>query len=195
MYLTRIILGKSQAARLKISDAYAWHQRLWEAFPDASAANRNFLFRIDDAAMDMKVLMLSQSEPAAPIWGYWEPKKIVDSFLSHNAYRFQLKANPTMRRSNDRRRLGIYAEKQLREWMQRKAGQHGFDIQENSLVVGAPIDEYFQKNGRRGKHVSVDFQGVLAVRDTNLFSDCFSTGIGSAKAFGFGLLMLQPMLC
>ncbi|MCK5806428.1 MAG: type I-E CRISPR-associated protein Cas6/Cse3/CasE, partial [Lentisphaeria bacterium] len=118
---------------------------------------------------------------------------VADSFLTHDAYRFQLRANPTMRRNADRRRLGIYGEDRLREWMKRKADQHGFEILADSLVVGAPIDETFVRDRKRGKHVAVDFGGMLEVRDRAAFIHAFEAGIGSAKAFGFGLLMLRAV--
>jgi CRISPR system Cascade subunit CasE len=51
----------------------------------------------------------------------------------------------------------------------------------------------FVKQGHRGKHIGVDFQGVLRVTDRAAFHYAFETGIGPAKAFGFGLLMLQPV--
>ncbi len=191
-YLTRITLGKSQAARLRISDAYAWHRKLWESFPGHDDEKNHFLFRVDDVKRDLAVLMLSRTKPVIPEWGHWETKKIAESFLRHTKYRFQIKANPTMRRSRDRRRLGLYREDMLLEWINRKAAQNGFDIEKNELVIGAPMDEFFVKNSRRGKHVAVDFKGALSVVDRDLFIDAFSNGIGSAKAFGFGMLMLRP---
>ncbi len=192
-YLTRITLGRSQAACLNIADSYAWHRRLWEAFPGRDGESRDFLFRTDDIGRDLRVFLLSETAPVPPVWGHWEPRRIADSFLDHEAYRFQLRANPTMRRGSDGRRLAIYAEDRLREWILRKARQGGFDVQPESLVVGAPLDEYFFKNGRRGKHVSVDFQGLLTVENRRAFAAAFQAGIGAAKAFGFGLLMLQPV--
>jgi len=189
--LTQITLGRSQAAQLRLADAYAWHQALWKAFPGRDGDKRDFLFRIDQAGRDLRVLMLSAEDPEPPVWGHWQSKTVAECFLQHNTYRFQLRANPTMRRNSDRRRLGIYAEPRLRKWMQCKADLHGFTIADGSLVVDAPMDENFVKNGRRGKHVSVDFSGILTVKDRADFARAFETGIGSAKAFGYGLLMLQ----
>ena len=63
----------------------------------------------------------------------------------------------------------------------------------DTLEVGAPVDETFDKDGRRGKHAAVDFTGVMRVTDRDLFIQTFNTGIGSAKGFGYGLLMLKPI--
>lgn len=192
-YLTRIQMGKTEAAQNRFHDNYAWHRGLWEAFKGPDDNKREFLFRIDDCQAHFRVLLLSSKEPREQRWGKWQSKQIAPEFLEHHAYRFQLKANPTMRRNRDRRRLGIYAEPRLREWMNRKAASAGFEIVSGSLGVGAPVDQTFLKGKRQGKHVSVDFQGLLQVTERETFRSAFHQGIGSAKAFGFGMLMLRPV--
>lgn len=196
-FLTRITAGKSEAARLGIHDSYQWHRRMWEAFPGMPDAERRFLFRVDDMRESFMVMLLSEHGPEPAGWGRWETKRIRPGFLGHDRYRFQLRANPTMRRNEDRRRLGLYREDLLRGWMERKAGMNGFSIIDTSLQISAPVDEAFAKKTeagefRRGKHVSVEFTGLLTVSDRTAFENAFKTGIGTAKAFGFGLLMLQP---
>jgi len=52
--------------------------------------------------------------------------------------------------------------------------------------------EYFEKNGQTGLHSAVEFQGVLAVTDPARFHETFTRGVGPAKAFGFGLLVIAP---
>jgi CRISPR system Cascade subunit CasE len=44
----------------------------------------------------------------------------------------------------------------------------------------------------RGMHSAVEFQGALNVTDPAKFHETFTRGIGSAKAFGFGLLVIAP---
>ena len=191
--LTQALVSKREAAASGLRDAYKWHQAIWEAFPDRDDEKRDFLFRLDDKGRTFRLYVLSSSEPTPPGWGQWQSKPVASSFLEHQEYRFQLKANPTMRRCSDRRRVALYAEDRLREWMHRKAEASGFELVEESLVVGAPVDDVFRRNGKAGKHVGVDFQGLVRVTDRNRFKQAFEKGIGSAKAFGFGMLMLQPV--
>ncbi len=191
--LTQIMVNKTVAARKRLSDAYAWHKALWEAFPDRPDDNRDFLFRIDDQHSEFRVLLLSLHVPTPQTWGQWKGKPVSEHFLNHSHYAFQLKVNPTKRRCKDRRRLGIYDETELKDWIARKAQQYGFSLIKESLSVGAPMNETFLKNHHRGKHVSVDFKGYLTVTNPDAFKSGFQKGIGSAKAFGFGLLMLQPL--
>jgi len=193
MVLTQILVDKAEAASLRLSDGYAWHQALWRAFPGRDGQARDFLFRVDDRESRFRVYLLSAVPPTPPRWGQWSTKCVAPGFLSHDRYVFQVKANPTMRRSSDRRRLGICRDDRLREWMARKAAANGFAVVPDSLRLSPPIEEVFVCRGRRGKHVAVEFSGLLAVTDRSGFHCAFQAGIGSAKAFGFGLLMLRPV--
>ena len=192
-YLSQIILHKQEAARHRLRDSYAWHRALWETFSGRNGDHRHFLFRIDDRHPHFRVLLLSIHRPVLPGWGQWECREVSPTFLGNERYRFQIKANPTMRRVSDRRRIGIYAEPRLREWVARKANNNGFAIEPGTLTLSAPIDEAFVREGHRGKHVSVDFGGLLRVKALDIFQSAFQNGIGPAKAFGFGLLMLDPL--
>jgi CRISPR system Cascade subunit CasE len=199
-YLSQVIVHKGEAARLQLQDTYAWHRQLWRAFPGRDGEPRDFLFRVDDRHETSRVLLLSVEPPVVPDWGSWEVKRVTDSFLSQDRYRFQVRANPTVKRvvrdtAGDRkkngRRTGIYDPEGLRAWIDRKALEAGIEILDCS--AGPAISSFFVKEGRRGKHIAVDFQGALRVKDRAAFEKTFYTGIGPAKAFGFGLLMLQPV--
>ncbi len=193
-FLSQLYVNKTDSARKRISDSYGWHQFIWKSFPNSDGQSRFFLYRIDDAGTQFRLLLLSKTSPAPGDFGDWQSKTISTSFLTNQFYRFQLKANPTMRRVSDRRRLGIYSEDKLRQWLENKAEQSGFRIALPSLIIGAPTDEAFVRNRVRGKHVSVDFQGMLEVNDRDAFKTAFENGVGSAKSFGYGMLMLQPVL-
>jgi CRISPR system Cascade subunit CasE len=190
-YLTQIMIPKLVVTRIR--DPYGWHKTIWKAFSGRPEKERDFLFRIDDRGDDFRVYILSEEKPAPLEFGVWETKAVQDGFLDRERYRFQLKANPTMRRKEDGRRLGLFKDDLLRAWMIRKAMAGGFEVDERTLVVGAPMEERFRKGEVFGKHIAVDFQGVLEVRDKVLFKKSFAEGIGSAKSFGYGLLMIQAV--
>jgi CRISPR system Cascade subunit CasE len=198
-YLSRITVDFQTAAQRKLRDSYAWHKVLWQAFPETES--RNFLYRLEPRDSGFLLYLLSENEPVVPSWGRWESKLIGASFLEYSTYRFQLCANPTRRYINDGRgkrfekgkRFVVADPKELKNWMLRKAGQGGFTVDEATLQIGPPINQPFYKNGKRGNHKRVEFQGVLSVADREPFKKTFHSGIGSAKAFGFGLLVLQPI--
>ena len=76
--------------------------------------------------------------------------------------------------------------------MQTKAGQHGFRLEGAIAVEDAGVS-VFRRQERTGTHAGVRFRGRLQVTDRERFIHAFHHGIGSAKAFGYGMLLLQPL--
>ena len=199
-YLTQILINKRDALQHRLTDSYRWHQALWKAFPSPAGTPRSFLSRVDNYGQNYRVYLLSDRAPMMQPWGEWATREIASNFLEYTHYRFDLRANPTIKRvirseSGERkkngRRTAIYDPDQLNEWLQNKAQQHGFAIL--NVEVGAPVTQHFRRKNRQGKHICVDFRGTLQVQNQNHFKDAFQTGIGTAKAFGFGMLVLQPL--
>ena len=81
----------------------------------------------------------------------------------------------------------------LVDWLKRKGEAGGFLVDVDSLRILSGQREYFSKQGAKGLHASVDFEGVLKVTDSARFHEAFSRGVGPAKAFGFGLLIIAPV--
>jgi CRISPR system Cascade subunit CasE len=79
------------------------------------------------------------------------------------------------------------------DWLRRKGAEGGFFIDEGTLRIFPRGRDYFEKNGQRGLHSAVEFQGALTVDNPTRFSGSFKRGIGPAKAFGFGLLVIEPI--
>lgn len=189
LFLSRMVVSLDVAWQSGLRTCYDWHKFIWEALPERADAKRDFLFRVDVKDRKVMVLLLSAVPPRED--SRFETKPVAETFLSHLAYRFQLRANPTFRRSADKRRIAIYRQEELDKWFRRKLEVIGCEV--ISIIVDHPHDEIFTKDGKRGKHVSVDAEGIVKVKDANAFSAGFRTGIGSAKGFGFGMLMLQPI--
>jgi CRISPR system Cascade subunit CasE len=66
-------------------------------------------------------------------------------------------------------------------------------IEEAVLRTVSRGREYFERQGVRGLHSAVEYHGVLTVTDPARFYETFTRGIGSGKAFGFGLLVIAPL--
>jgi len=93
-----------------------------------------------------------------------------------------------------RKRRAITKREDLITWLQRKAESGGFQVSADSLRTLPRGQEYFHKDRRsHGTHTAVEFQGELTVTDPTQFRVTVASGIGSAKAFGFGLLVLAPI--
>lgn len=212
-WLARLELDTDLLKRLKILDTYDWHKRLWHCFPNAPEQKRDFLTRIDLLEGAVRAWLLSEREPLRPEWCPAEAfvaKEIAPGFLLHKHYAFDLRANPTkvliqrgpdgspMRRKNGKSSLGkrvpLISREDLKGWIDRKAAEAGFRISEaRPLEIGPMVEHHFRERENRGYHGGVQFRGILEVTDPARFSQAYFKGIGSAKGFGFGLLLLSPV--
>jgi CRISPR system Cascade subunit CasE len=205
-HLTQVILDFATAARLQLRDSYDWHQAVWKAFPGREKGQRrDFLTRLDQHKGGLRLLIVSPTQPVRPDWcplDLWQTKPIPEKYFTRHQYAFQLCANPTKKVTKERsdgsltkngRRVPLGKSEELVEWIKRKGEQGGFTVEEASLRTFSRGREYFEKDGRPGLHSAVEFQGVLTVTDPAKFHETFTRGIGSAKAFGFGLLVIAPL--
>lgn len=205
LYLTRILVSYEDAARrLRIRDTYDWHQRVWEAFGGRDGAPRDFLSRVDRLEEGYRLLIVSVTPPRKPDWcptACFQTKPIPEAFFTHRHYRFSLLANPTKKvrsnksgeRTKNGRRVPLSRREDLLAWLARKAAQGGFRFDPASVRTLPRGREWFHKPDAHGLHTAVEFQGLLEVSDPALFRETFRRGLGSAKAFGFGLLVLAPL--
>ncbi|MCW5557276.1 MAG: type I-E CRISPR-associated protein Cas6/Cse3/CasE [Verrucomicrobiae bacterium] len=206
LYLTQILVSYEDAVRLlRIRDTYDWHQRVWQAFSGRDGESRDFLIRVDRKEEAYRVLILSRTVPTKPDWcptACFGTKTIPDDYFSRARYRFSLLANPTRKvrsnasgeRTKNGRRLALTRREDLVAWFQRKAEAGGFSVNAESLRTIPRGREFFHKDARsHGTHTAVEFQGELTVADPARFRATVAAGIGSAKAFGFGLLVLAPI--
>ena len=206
-HLTQVTLDFATAARLRLRDCYDWHQAVWKAFPGRDGEPRGFLTRLDQRREGFRLLIVSPMQPVRPDWcpadaESWKTKPIPDAYFTRSRYAFQLCANPTKKISKEQsdgsltkngRRVPLRKREELVEWIKRKGEQGGFTVDEATLRTFSRGREYFERHGQPGLHSAVEFQGALTVTDPAKFHETFTRGIGSAKAFGFGLLVIAPV--
>jgi CRISPR system Cascade subunit CasE len=206
-YITQVTLDFATAVRHHLRDNYDWHQAVWKAFPGRDGEPRDFLTRLDHRREGFRLLIVSPVQPARPEWcpadeESWKTKPIPETYFTRAQYAFQLCANPTKKVSKELpngtltkngRRVPLNKREELVEWITRKGVQGGFAVEEATLRTISRGREYFNKQSQTGLHSAVEFQGVLAVTDPPKFHNTFTRGVGSAKAFGFGLLVIAPI--
>jgi CRISPR system Cascade subunit CasE len=184
------------------------------------------LFRLDDAPDGRpRLLVQSRLEPdwsrlpleylASPGQAIENPacKRVdehYDRLRAGQELLFRLRANPTKKidtksaadgeRRNGRRVL-LTDDTAQREWLQRKATQHGFSLLATSRAGGSAdvragqrpnVTGFVRTSGdprtRNLTFGAVLFDGRLRIADAPRFRDSLEQGIGSGKAYGFGLL-------
>lgn len=126
---------------------------------------------------------------------------------------FRLQANPTKRvgksdeRADERfkpsdekkirRRVELRTDEEKVGWLKRKGEDGGFqltDVRIKEAVENAVVHSSSKQFGRRAAgdkkmtFGSVVFEGVLRVTDAGKFREALKIGIGTGKAYGFGLL-------
>ena len=206
-WLARLEIEVEIARKEGIWDSYAWHKHLWKGcFPDAPHASRDFLTRIDQLEATFRLWVLGMRKPVRPPWcppDCFALKEIAPSFLSHPYYAFDLRANPSKclvqrdeqgKRKKNGKRVPLINPDELRAWIVRKGEAGGFRIVENRpLETGPMVKGHFHKKDHAACHGGVQFRGVLEVTDPKQFTETYYAGVGSAKGFGFGLLLLAPI--
>jgi CRISPR system Cascade subunit CasE len=206
-FLTQALVDHMPAAKNRIYHHGHWHARIWQAFNpvEGDRGPRRFLYAVEETSQGYKVLILSEAVPTRPDWcpaHGWTTKTIPDDFLTHSRYVFSLTANPTIDRSHGRRvslakriEPDDDAEPRLLDWLARKGTQGGFRIYRGKTLV-QPGDIQTFPTSDRSQTITIHYvryRGVLEVTNLTVFEQSFHTGIGRAKSFGAGMLLLKPI--
>lgn len=197
MFLSQLLISlRYRQARRDLADRYELHRTLLCAFPADMPADERVLYRVEQAGRLPYVAVLVQSQ-TLPDWAKAEQLSDPRYLFKLPAVRaveprvsaglrmpFRLQANPTVKR--DGKRHALYADDELTRWLQRKGEAHGFAVDPlNTRSV--KLGRQHGKRRRQTWHL-VQFDGVLQVTQPESFVAGLHSGIGSAKAFGCGLL-------
>lgn len=198
MYLSRVFLQPG-----KLNNAYEWHRALWSLFPDMErGATSPFLYAMESINLvsGAQVLMQSSVEPVTDsnIARVLATKPFPGCFQSGQRLGFQLLANPTKcisdkhdklnKKNQGKCRVPLIKEEEQAAWLQRKF-EDAVNVGELNIRNEPP--RYFRKGNRAGKIAPVLFDGTFEVFDVEKMNGIWRNGIGPAKAFGCGLLMVR----
>jgi CRISPR system Cascade subunit CasE len=212
-------LGFAKALRATKGDAYGHHQFIWQLFPGLD--QRRFLFRRDDVDGWPRYYMVSALQPQDD-QGVWqiESKAYSPRLVEGQRLVFSLRANPVVTRKDshgkrhrhdvvmdEKSKMGfremsplerpplshIVSEAGLK-WLADRAPRHGFTFAAGQMAVeGYQQHKVYKRQAKLPIRFStMDFTGVLQVLNPELFVQALFHGIGPAKGFGCGLLMVRP---
>jgi CRISPR system Cascade subunit CasE len=177
-------------------------------------ADAGFLFRIDPQPNGRAMIVVQSS--IEPDWDYAfhnadfllsatpEVNQYEPSCSLGELYRFRFAANPTRRLSKhspDAKQESIgkrvpVPPDQLVDWLEHRGQKDGFSINKDSITIQPTYvfmkKSSMEKNSKGQRLYSVLFNGLLRVSDPEAFQQTLVSGIGTAKAFGFGLLSVAP---
>jgi CRISPR system Cascade subunit CasE len=197
MYLTKIVIDNINILQQRLFDVYRWKQALYKAFSPVEEDTRPFLFDIRSKSDQTQVLVLSEKAPRVLPFGTWQTKSVSPDFYAGTRYVFEVTANPTMKQAllddqgtkkRQGKRIGLQPAR-YEEWLRRK-------LEDAGCSVVAAVTENLglrvcQRKGVLVSHSAARFKGVLSVKDPLKFREVAVKGIGTARGFGFGMLLLK----
>lgn len=206
-----MFLSRVEVAWPKARNPYDLHRAVWGLFPGEPREPRRafeqdrqgFLFRMEAGKPGQAARLLVQSRRTplaiaehARVLGM---RELVPQPAQGQRLAFLLTANPIKtivdqeegrqckRGALKKCRVPLVREQEQRNWLARKLNGAA-RIETMSLQTHPPL--YFRKNGA-GKIVPVSFEGILTVNQPGLLKILLENGIGPAKSFGCGLLLLR----
>jgi len=201
------------------SGGYGSHQLLWQLFTDD--AYRSFLFR-EDQILDgplkgtPQYLVLSRTPPRDKNGVFLlETKPFAPRLAAGQRLGFSLRANPTVFSHGKRHDVLMHAKKQLPDrenvgldekakvmeeaainWLcnAMRTTSWGISIDVPPVILSQRQNQTIKTNsGQNISFTSVDYEGVLSVTDPERLITTIENGVGKARAFGCGLLLLRRL--
>lgn len=221
MYLHKISIDKEILSRDRkiYQNAYLLHKKMWTLVSRAENQQRDFLYRVEYEDYQIKYIYLLAPHQISSHNGIKvtvSPRYQPQIKTGERLY-FNLRANPVIKRKENgkSKEYGlvmdakykfkingqIYQEqlsldelihKVCMKWLVRKGEQHGFSVKQFEVTIDN-AREYLIKSPTKQEYMlrTHDFSGVLTVVDPKTFINALFTGIGPAKAFGCGLMLVK----
>lgn len=215
-----ILNPRSRQVQHELADPYELHRTVCKAFPNANYKDNEpsgILFRVDLHPRTRILTLLVQSSQT-PDWNFLltekkgyllgNPDLPLDvenpSFRELNlqlhegqALAFRLRANPTVKKDREGksqgRRVGLVREEDQFKWLERKFKAAGAALVSVNIINEQTARGKIFIEKEREKRInllSVQFNGILQVKDPERLVGAIYSGFGSAKGLGFGLLSL-----
>lgn len=223
MFLSKVTLQNSAQASLELAKlasngVYSSHQLLWTLFKEAQA--REFLYREEmGAAGKPEFFVLSTTAPACDGTVLnvqsktFRPKLSIGQRLG-----FKLRVNPTVCITDNQGKskrhdvlmhakkqpdaqalaaadLAIVMQRAAHSWIadERRLQSWGVELEALPDMISYEQHKSKKRGGQNVQFSSVDFQGVLTVKEPELFLTQYAKGFGRAKALGCGLMLIRPV--
>lgn len=200
---------------------YQAHHMVWDLFTDGPDRERDFLYRVEETEGMPTIYSVCQRKPVNR-GGMWaiETKPYDPVLRTGQQLAFVLRANPVRTKCDEkgkhhRHDVVMEAKTRLKQqgvpreewppeleivqqagfaWLAMKGEANGFSVAAGDVRADGYIQRRFRK--RKGRHEislsTVDYTGILTVVDPERFKAALYGGIGPAKGFGCGMMMVRP---
>ena len=214
MYMSKLVFDRVHLARRSVYEA---HQALWDVFSDGPERERDFLYRETDPGV---FLAVSAREPGPrPQLASADTKPYDPRLRAGERVLFSLRVNPVRKTRDERGRQVRHdivqdlrkrlmaegtpqqrlptrlelAERTAGHWLAARRAALGLEIDSEALMVEAYDNRRFRKakGGAEVVVTTLDLRGFATVADPEALRTALFEGVGPAKAFGCGLLLVR----
>lgn len=213
-FLSKVTLKRSGVGSTEYADAlrggYSSHQLIWSLFSDHYQRQRDFLFRWENEP-SAHALVVSQRRPEPTTLFEVQTKEYAPKLVLGGHYEFALRANTVVKRRQDGRQTRhdiVWAAKDSGDerpdheialdvggkWLTTRGEEYGFRPLSHLLRINEHNTRTFRKpKGNKVTLSTLDFAGVLEVTNQEECLKGLLEGLGPAKAYGCGLLLLKRL--
>lgn len=204
--------------RGKLANTYDYHRLIWSLFSRGPNHRRDFLYRHNEQSARPEFYTVSVSTPSGEndLWSI-ESKEYGPRLKDGMRLTFTVTVNPVVTHTDEsgkqkRHDVVMHARRNKEEfqkignnrgyvaqlegvqWLTKRKEKYGFEPEEGSIVADGYRQVRFRK-GNTDRNICIsmlDIKGVLTVSDVDLFTRALYDGIGPAKGFGCGLMLVKP---
>ena len=210
MYLSRVAIDSQNRRKIRdLTHLGAYHNWVESCFPEEyeERVRSRKLWRIDTLQGKKYLMIVSDKRPDIQnlehygIPGSAQTKSynaFLDSIEVERLYRFRVTLNPVKSLSRGAGKRGrvvpeITAEQQM-HFFESRADKLGFELVPDEYQIVERGWEPFRKQGQKMIRLSkATFEGILIVKNKDVFYHTLTEGIGKKKAYGFGLMTVIPV--
>lgn len=193
VFYTRLRVPKEVYYTLNHKGIYGDMQLVSDIFGQFDSSERKpFLFRKDDKVDHVEFIIRSDIKPSTIDSRYEATVKAVpESFFDKDEATIKMCLNPIVQKAGQKnsKKVPLKSEEEIKGYVERLLARSGAEVL--SLRLGKPVNEVGTKNGSRITVSKVEVEGSVKVLDKDLFKESLSRGLGSAKRFGCGLVLIK----
>ncbi len=202
------------------ANCYSDHQMLWRLFPDDPDAQRDFLFRKEVKNGHPVYYVVSKRIPVSNDFLFHvETKEYNPRIKKGQSFSFCLRVNPVVAKKNEGSKnskrhdiwmnawregktkglsgadLYDFINTRAKQWLIGREKEIGASINSDGIIIeGYTRHKFYGNKMKRIIHLGIlDYHGIVRVNDEEIMCNALFNGIGKAKAFGCGLLLIKPV--
>lgn len=211
MYISRVQLDTNNRQKIRhLTHLGAYHDWVERSFPQEIKCGERTrkLWRIDQLNGKEYLLIVSQSSPdltALCRYGVvgtaatkdYEP--FLNMLKTDMTCRFRIVLNPVIADADgiqmgERGRIKPHITvKQQMKYLKDRAEMHGFLLYDEEYIIKERDFAIWRKGKDHIRLSRVAYEGMLHIKDANLFRHLLTEGMGKKKAYGFGLMTVIPL--